>query len=384
MSGSLAVNALVSPARETWDVVVVGGGPAGLAAAIVGAEQGLSVLVLERRSFPPDKACGEGILPPGVRALERLGVRPFSDATTAYRFEGIRFVQENGSATEVRLPNGGGLGIRRTVLVEALMQRAETVGAVVQDRCAVSGVEVTRERAVIRTTNGKICARLVVAADGLHSPLRRAAGLEAASRSRRRFALRQHYRIRPWTDHVEVYVDRTGEGVVTPVSDHSVGVNYTWEDGLVEEPTIATLARRFPELQARLGDAPAISTVRGAGPMTRGATRRTSDRVVLIGDAAGFVDSISGDGLSVAFNSALIFGRHLRHILAHGASRQSMSGYEREARELFRRYWFVTSGMLWIARHPRVRRATLHYFGKHQALSNQMMSGAMRMLVSAV
>ena len=384
MSGSLAVNALVSPARETWDVVVVGGGPAGLAAAIVGAEQGLSVLVLERRRFPPDKACGEGILPPGVRALERLGVRPFSDATTAYRFEGIRFVQENGSATEVRLPDGGGLGIRRTVLVEALMQRAETVGAVVQDRCAVSGVEVTRERAVIRTTNGKVCARLVVAADGLHSPLRRAAGLEAAPRSRRRFALRQHYRIRPWTDHVEVYVDRTGEGVVTPVSDHSVGVNFAWEDGLVEEPTIATLASRFPELQARLGDAPAISTVRGAGPMTRGATRRTSDRVVLIGDAAGFVDSISGDGLSVAFNSALIFGRHLRHILARGASRQSMSGYEREARELFRRYWFVTSGMLWIARHPRVRRATLHYFGKHQALSNQMMSGAMRMLVSAV
>ena len=383
MSRSLAVNELVSPARELWDVVIVGGGPAGLAAAIVGAEQGLSVLVLERRSFPPDKACGEGVLPPGVRALERLGVASFFDATTAYRFAGVRFVQENGSSAEVRLPDGGGLGIRRTVLIEALMQRAETLGAVVQDRCAVSGVAMTRDCAVLRTSNGKICARLVVAADGLHSPLRRAAGLDAAPRSRRRFALRQHYRIRPWTNHVEVYVDRKGEGVVTPVSDHSVGVSYAWEDGLVDEPTIATLASRFPGLQARLGDAPAISTVKGAGPMTRGVTRRTADRLVLIGDAAGFVDSISGDGLSIAFNSALIFGRHLRHILAHGASRQSMSGYEREARELLRGYWFVTSGMLWIARHPRVRRATLHYLGKHQAIFNQMMGGAMRMMVSA-
>ena len=384
MSGSLAVNALVSPARELWDVAIVGGGPAGLAAAIVVAERGFSALVIERRTFPPDKACGEGVLPPGVRALERLGVISSFDAVTAHRFNGIRFVQENGAAAEVRLPGGGGLAIRRTVLVEALMHRAETLGAVVQDRCTVSGVEVTRDCAMLRTSTGKISARLIVAADGLHSPLRRAAGLDAASRSRRRFALRQHYRIRPWTDQVEVYVDRKGEGVVTPVSDHSVGVNYAWEDGLVEEPTIATLASRFPQLQARLGDAPAISTARGAGPMMRGATRRTADRLVLIGDAAGFVDSISGDGLSIAFNSALILGRHLRHILGHGANRQSMSGYEREARELFRLYFFVTSGMLWIARHPRVRRATLNYVERHQTVCNRMMSGAMRMMVAAV
>ena len=80
---------------------------------------------------------------------------------------------------------------------------------------------------------------MIVAADGLHSSLRKASGLEAAPSSRRRFALRQHYKIRPWTDFVEVYVDDKGEAVVTPVSDESVSINFVWEDGVIEQPKIS-------------------------------------------------------------------------------------------------------------------------------------------------
>jgi flavin-dependent dehydrogenase len=76
--------------------------------------------------------------------------------------------------------------------------------------------------------------------------------------------------------------------------------------------------------------------------MAQRAKRRNSDRMVLIGDAAGFVDSISGDGLSIAFNSALILDKHLGRILARGATRESMQAYEREARGLYRGYWFVS------------------------------------------
>lgn len=79
--------------------------------------------------------------------------------------------------------------------------------------------------------------------------------------------------------------------------------------------------------------------------MARRATRRKADRMLLVGDAAGFADSISGDGLSIAFNSALILGRHLKGILAQGATRASMQIYENEARRLYRGY-FVTSGLL--------------------------------------
>ena len=382
MASTLATSYASDPAREIWDLVVVGGGPAGLAVAIVAAERGLSVVVVERRDFPPDKACGEGVLPPGVKALERLGIASRFDRSTSFPFAGIRFIQEDGSSAESRMPSKG-IGIRRTVLVEALARRAEELGAVLHNRCSVIGFKATSSEAAVYTSEGEIFARLVVAADGLHSSLRKASGLEAAPNSRRRFALRQHYKIRPWTDFVEVYVDEKGEAVVTPVSDESVGINFVWEDGVIEEPKISVLAGRFPALLARLGNATTISTVRGAGPMASAATRRNGERVVLVGDAAGFVDSISGDGLSIAFNSALILGKHLPEILKRGATRESMQAYEREARRVYRGYWFVTSGLLMVARHPRARRAIINSLMRYPGAFNALMSGAMRMMVSA-
>lgn len=382
MASTAAVSYTSDPARELWDLVVVGGGPAGLAVAIVAAEQGLSVIVVERRDFPPDKACGEGVLPPGVKALQRLGIIDRFDRSTSFPFTGIRFIQEDGSAAAAAMPSHG-LGIRRTVLVEALARRAEELGVVLSARCSALGYEASASEAVVFTTNGRISGRLVVAADGLHSSLRKASGLEASPSSRRRFALRQHYRICPWTDFVEVYVDDKGEGVVTPVSDESVSINFVWEDGAIEQPKITSLARRFPALLARLGNAQTISSVRGAGPMARAATRRNGNRMVLVGDAAGFVDSISGDGLSIAFNSALMLGRHLPGILKTGATRESMEAYERAARRIYRGYWFVTKGLLTLARHPRARRRAINSLMRHPRAFNLLMSGAMRMMVSA-
>lgn len=365
-----------------WDVAVAGGGPAGLAVAVVAAQQGLSVIVLERRTFPPDKACGEGLLPPGVAALERLGIKPALEGG-ARVFKGIRFIQEDGTAAQAALPGSGGLGIRRTVLVEALRRRAEDLGAVLRSRCAVADAKFGRSEATVRTSEGMVRARLLVAADGLHSPLRHAAGLDAAPSRRRRYALRQHFRLAPWTDHVEVYADRRGEAYVTPVSADNINVNFVWEDGAIERPSIDFLLRLFPALRARIGDAPLNSQHRGAGPLTQKVLARTRDRMVLIGDAAGFIDSISADGLSIAFNCALALGRHLPAIMEGDASRESMRGYEREAKRLFRGYWIVTNSLLYIARHPRLRSAIIATLARNPRAFNALMSGAMRMMVSA-
>src|SRR5208282_3982835 len=156
--------------------------PAGLAVAIVAAEQGLSVVAVSRNKIPPDKACGEGILPPGVKALQRLGIADRFDHSTSCPFAGIRFIQEDGSAASAFIPSPG-LGIRRTVLVEALARRAQELGAVLRNRCSVYGFKASSSEAAVFTTDGEICGRLVVAADGLHSSLRKASGLEATASS---------------------------------------------------------------------------------------------------------------------------------------------------------------------------------------------------------
>ncbi len=275
------------------------------------------------------------------------------------------------------------MGIRRTVLVEALARRAEELGAVLRHRCSVNGYKATSSEAVVYTTEGELFGRLVVAADGLHSSLRKASGLDPVPCAHRRFALRQHYQIRPWTDFVEVYVDDKGEAVVTPVSDESVGINFVWEDGVIEQPEISVLMRCFPALRARLGIAPAISTIKGAGPMEHAVTRRNANRMVLVGDAGGFLDSISGEGLSIAFNSALMLGKHLPEILKRGATQESMQPYEREVRRFYRGYWFITSGLLMVARHPRARRTIINLLMRHPRAFSALMGGAMRMMVTA-
>ncbi len=116
--------------------------------------------------------------------------------------------------------------------------------------------------------------------------------------------------------------------------------------------------------------------------MARRATRRNSYRMVLVGDAAGFVDSISGAGLSIAFNSALMLGKHLDKILERGATCESMQAYEREARQLYRGYWFVTNGLIMIARHARARRKIINTLIKHPGIFRAMIAGGMRMMMS--
>src|SRR5215218_5199088 len=122
-----------------YDVAVAGGGPAGLAAAICAAQRGLSTVVLERAFAPPDKACGEGLMPGGLAALERMGALRHLDLRESAPYVGIRYVQEDGTQVEGRLPGGGGLGIRRLALSEALCTRARELGVHLQERSQVTG-----------------------------------------------------------------------------------------------------------------------------------------------------------------------------------------------------------------------------------------------------
>jgi flavin-dependent dehydrogenase len=353
------------------DIAVVGAGPAGLAVAIHAARRGLRVAVFERQATPVDKACGEGLLSPGLRELEELGARAYLTPEDCSPIVGIRYLQEDGTQVEGRLPTPGGLGIRRLALEQALLRVAREAGVRLLEQCPVERADRQPEQVLLTTAAGaQYSAGLLVAADGLHSPLRRAHGLEPPEQPRasQRFGLRQHFQLAPWTDFVEVHFARGVEAYVTPAGRHRVGVAFLWRDGQMDgRVSFRHLLRRFPVLEQRLADVPEDSRARGAGPLLRTVRRRTLDRFVLVGDAAGYVDAITGEGLTLALRSAAALGRILPESLARGASQASLAPYERAAQGHFRRYAFFTNRLLELAGRPRLRTQALRVLARTPA-----------------
>ncbi|MFE2944184.1 NAD(P)/FAD-dependent oxidoreductase [Streptomyces sp. NPDC059255] len=317
------------------DLLVAGGGPAGLATAVHAALAGLETVVIEPRATPVDKACGEGVLPSGVRALAALGLEG-PGGPGGHTLRGIRYVR-GAERAEAAFDAGPGLGVRRTALHAALARRAEETGVRI-----VTGRVGEIEQHADGVTAGGLRARWLVAADGLHSPVRRRLGLELPGRGPRRYGQRRHYRVAPWTDFVEVHWSATGEdgeAYVTPVAPDLVGV-----------AVLSTVRRgyddhlaAFPELRARLAGAPA-GAVRGAGPLRRRVRHRTAGRVLLVGDAAGYVDALTGEGIALALVSARVAVGCLR------AGRPQ--AYEQAWRALTRRHRLLTEGLLRVAGRP--------------------------------
>jgi flavin-dependent dehydrogenase len=311
------------------DVLVAGGGPAGLATAISCAQAGLSVAVAEPRSGPVDKACGEGLMPSAVARLAAIGVHP-----AGHPLRGIRYLDPAHSA-DALFRHGPGLGVRRTTLHTALMARATELNIPV---LPVKVTEFTQNDHGI--TAAGLAARYLVAADGLHSGLRRAAGLDRPPARHPRFGLRRHYRLPPWTDLVEVHWAEGSEAYVTPVAADLVGVAILGPArGRYEDRLTA-----FPALQKRLAGAAPASEVRGAGPLRQDVRHRAAGRVLLVGDAAGYLDALTGEGVGLAAAQAAVLAR----CLAEGRP----AGYERACRRVSRKAWLLTAGLLWSRHQP--------------------------------
>ncbi|MEV0371314.1 NAD(P)/FAD-dependent oxidoreductase [Streptomyces sp. NPDC050636] len=315
------------------DLLVAGGGPAGLGTAIHAALTGMEAVVIEPRATPVDKACGEGIMPGGVRALNALGV----DVAGGYPLRGIRYVDGRRHA-EAPFHAASGLGMRRTDLHAALSWRAAELGV----KILTGKVGEVRQSDDSVTAAG-LRARWLVAADGLHSPIRHALGLARPDPRPRRYGLRRHYRVRPWTDFVEVHWpgdgpgsvpgSHAGEVYITPVGAELVGVAVLSTERRGFDAHLAA----FPELVPLL-DGPPASAVRGAGPLRQRVARRTAGRVLLVGDAAGYVDALTGEGIALALASAQAAVRCLK------AGRPQ--AYEGEWRRLSRRHRLLTEGLL--------------------------------------
>ena len=316
------------------DVFVVGGGPVGLATAICCARAGLSVTVAEPRGAPIDKACGEGVMPAALRRLAAFGVDP-----PGYPLRGIRYLDAAHRA-DALFRRGPGRGVRRTALHAALADRASALGV---DVLPVRVTSFAQEAGHVAAAG--VEARYLVAADGLHSPIRRALELHSVRSARPRYGLRQHFRVAPWTDLVEVYWTPDAEAYVTPVASDLVGIGLLFaKESAGGSSEFAARLAGFPALIDRLGGAAAASDVRGAGPMRQDVRRRVYGRVLLVGDASGYLDALTGEGIGVGLAQAEV----LAACLAAGRP----GDYERAWRRVSGPAWRFTAGLLWARNQP--------------------------------
>jgi flavin-dependent dehydrogenase len=338
------------------DVLIAGGGPAGLATAIAAAREGFSVIVVDR-AFPPiDKSCGEGIMPDGLSMLHRMGVH--LESTFAVPFKGIRFIGD-GCEVEANFGFGHGLGIRRTNLHQMLLERASHEGASL--KWGVSVGQFTEHSAQVGSE--QIRYRWLVCADGQNSHLRQIAGLNSVRVLRRRYGFRRHFRISPWSKSVEVHWSDLGQVYITPTAGDEICVALVTSNPRVRLPQVL---REFPRLEERLRDCVPITREQGAITSTTSLRAVRRGRIALLGEASGSVDAITGEGLSTAFRQA--------KALVNAIKNEDLNLYESAHRRIMRRPRTMARLLLLMDRHPSIRRRVLRALSSQPDLFSRLLA----------
>jgi geranylgeranyl reductase family protein len=363
-------------ARDSFDIVVVGAGPAGAVAAYAATRRGLSVALVDRRTFPRDKACGDGIGPGAVQVLRRLGLGSVFERHPAVT-ELTVFAPDGGRLDSVIPPIDGrpmcGHIITRYDFDNYLVRAAVSAGAA--DLTGVRYLGMTREpelrRVELRGSDGTtfdVDARLVIGADGAYSAVRRTLTGDKARRSRH-----QSIALRAYASSDNFLPGgRIGQRLVLDYSSDLLP-GYGWlfplDDGRVNVGVgmlVDELKRRDDDLKSVLAAFVERARARGIDlgelhdqrahhlPHVGGMPRLTYPRAALLGDAASMINPVSGEGIAYAVTAAADFVDALPGDLGDsGRLNAALTRFERDFRRRYRAHFLSCRLYLEMMRHQR-------------------------------
>lgn len=371
------------------DAIVVGAGPAGAATAILLAERGVSVLVLDRAAFPRPKICGEYLSPEAAGILDRLGVLKALDAAGAAPLAGMRITAPDGTTLlgsyraigEWRPYRGHALAVPRETLDAILVDRLRTLPVDFRERVRVTDVVVEGGDVVGVTALDAehrpraFRARLVVAADGRSSVVAERLGLRAPHRLRRMALVTYVTDLPDCRGAGEIFVDPPDYAILNPLAADRVNLSVVvplahaapWTDRL--DTFLAARVRQMPHLARRLAGARCTAAVRAMAPLAYRVRPPRVGGVLMVGDASGFYDPFTGEGIFGALRSAeLAAGVAVTALGARSCSALGLAGYERARRRAFHGKERVTRALQFLIGRRRLANLAAHALARRPQL----------------
>jgi flavin-dependent dehydrogenase len=376
------------------DVIVVGAGPAGSATAILLAEHGVHALVLERGGRVRPKICGEYLSPEAGRVLDRLGVLKTLDAGGAVALTGMRITAPDGTVLVGRYRAVGpyrpyrehALGVPRAVLDGALVERLRGLPVDVRDGVRVTDLIVEGDGvAGVRAVDAAgapllFRAPLVVAADGRASVVARRLGCRHPHRLARMALVTYASGIDGCRDFGEIYVDPPDYAILNPLAPDRVNVSLVvplahaapWSDRL--EDFFAARVRQLPHLARRLAGARREAPLQAMGPLAYRVTPPRQGGVLLVGDAAGFYDPFTGEGIFAALRGAELAAETIvRALRAGDVSSSALATYERARRAAFADKGRVTRALQLVIGHRRLANLAARWLSQRPGVLDSLL-----------
>ncbi len=358
-------------ATHIYDVVIVGAGPGGTAAGYALAQRGLDVLLLDKASFPRDKTCGDALTPRAVAVLDSMSILTQARAA-GFAIHKLDVVVPNGNELQVSLRSTGiepdnALVVPRLVLDDILLRHALRAGAQFRAAFHVENIEARKDRVVVlgnqERNSVELEARLVVVAVGASTRLLHNTGL-LDDVPPPILAVRAYFEgVRDVDDSIRFHFDQVplpGYGWLFPTGPNSanIGAGVIASNGRRKRKRRAHVAmealQQSPVVAAMLSEARQVGPVKGFPIRTDFATAKTfGKRVLLVGEAAGLVNPLTGEGIDYALESGLIAAQRAAEMIsADDYSERQYTHYDRLLREKYQRLFEFSNRIRALSLNP--------------------------------